>query len=162
MRGAVDGEAALRVVEIDERADAGLGDLAEAGVDRGATVAGGGAEDVAREAVGVDADQDGRAGLGGCGEVAEGEGYVGLVACTEIALDGLDVALVGKHAEVAVLGRQNAFGHAVDVALVRHTVADEVGYGDHLEVVDLAELDEVGTRAMEPSSFMISQMTRRG
>ncbi len=60
------------------------------------------------------------------------------------ALDGLDVALVGEHAEVAVLGGQNALRDAVDVALVGHAVADEVGYGDHLEGVEFAELDEVG------------------
>ena len=86
VRGAVDGEAALGVVEVDEGSDAGAGDLAEAGIDGGAAVAGGGAEDVAGEAVGMDADEDGRVGLGGCGEVAEGEGYVGLVAGAEVVL----------------------------------------------------------------------------
>ncbi len=58
MRRAVDGEAALGVVEIDQGSDAGGCDLAEAGVDGGAAVASGRAEDVAGEAVGVDADQD--------------------------------------------------------------------------------------------------------
>lgn len=47
VRGAVDGEAALGVMEIDEGSDAGAGDLAKAGVYGGAAVAGGGTEDVA-------------------------------------------------------------------------------------------------------------------
>ena len=45
--GAVDIEAALSVVEIDEGAAAGFGDLAERGVDRCLAVTAGGAEDVA-------------------------------------------------------------------------------------------------------------------
>ena len=142
VRRAIDGEAALGVVEIDEGTDAGLRYLAEARVDGGAAVAGSGAEDVAGEAVGVDADQDRLAGPGSCVEVAEGKGYVGFVAGA--GLDGLDVAFVGEHAEIAVLGGENALRDAVDVALVGHAVADEVGYGDHFEGVKFAELDEVG------------------
>ena len=92
----------------------------------------------------MDADEDGLVRPCGLVEVAEGEGDVGFIACAWFLLHGLDVALVGEHAEVAVLGGQEAFGYAVDVALVGHAVADEIGYGDHLEVVGLAELDEVG------------------
>ncbi len=47
MCGAVNREAALGVMEVDEGPDAGMGDLAEGGVDSGAAVAGCGTEDVA-------------------------------------------------------------------------------------------------------------------
>ena len=47
VRRAVDGKASLGVMEVDEGPDAGMGDLAEGGVDSGAAVAGCGTEDVA-------------------------------------------------------------------------------------------------------------------
>ena len=141
--GAVDGETALGVVEIDECSDAGGCDLAEGRVDGGAAITGSRAKDISGEAMGVDADEDGRVRPGGGGEIAEGEGYVGFIARTEVG-DRLDVALVGEHPEVAVLRWENAFGNSMDVALVCHAVANEVGYGDHLEGVQLAELHEIG------------------
>src|SRR6202044_1275184 len=85
----------------------------------------------------------GRVGVGSRSEIAEGEGYVRLVARAPIA-DGLDVAFVGEHAEFAVFRGENAFGDAVDAALVGPAVAGEVGYRDHLELVNFADLYEVG------------------
>ena len=41
-------------------------------------------------------------------------------------------------------------------------VLDQVGDGDHLEAVVLAVADQVQTRAIVPSSFMISQTTPAG
>lgn len=59
LSGAVDGEAKLGVMQVDEGSATGASDLTERGVDCCPAVAGGGAEDVAGEAVGVDADENG-------------------------------------------------------------------------------------------------------
>jgi hypothetical protein len=41
-------------------------------------------------------------------------------------------------------------------------VTNEVSNSDHLEIVPGAVLHQIGTRAIVPSSFMISQMTPAG
>ena len=56
----------------------------------------------------------------------------------------VDFIFIGDHAEVAMCGREDALGHALEVTLVLETIADEVGDRDHEEVVSLAEFDEVG------------------
>ena len=56
---AVNVEAAAGVVQIDERAASGFGDEPQGPLHELVAVAGGGGEDVSREAVGVDADEDG-------------------------------------------------------------------------------------------------------
>ena len=58
----------------------------------------------------------------------------------DVAFAAVDFALVGDDAEVAVGRGQYAFGDAEDVALVLQAVADEFGYGEHLEAVLGAEL----------------------
>ena len=78
--GAVDGETALGVVEIDECSDAGGCDLAEGRVDGGAAITGSRAKDISGEAMGVDADEDWVV-VGGCrAEVAEDQSYVRLAS----------------------------------------------------------------------------------
>ena len=47
----------------------------------------------------------------------------------------VDEALVGHHLEFAVIRWQGRRGHAPDEAVVTHAVADEVGDGDHQQVV---------------------------
>ena len=64
---------------------------------------------------------------------------MGVAVFNGVGLRHAGLALVGDHAEVAVGRGQGTFGDAVDVALVGHAVADEVGYGDHLELMGLAE-----------------------
>jgi hypothetical protein len=150
--GLVDGEAALGVVEIDEGATARGSYGCERRVDRGAAVAGGGTEDVAGEAVGVDADEDGGvlflSGRWGGGEVAPqvaiDEGDMGVATFYGVGLGHAGLALVRDHAEVSVDGGEGSFRDAVDIALMGHAVTDEVGYGDHLQLMRLAEGDEVG------------------
>ena len=46
--------------------------------------------------------------------------------------------------------------------LVPHAPADEVGHGHDADLVLGAEAQQVGSRAIVPSSFMISQMTPEG
>jgi uncharacterized RDD family membrane protein YckC len=92
----------------------------------------------------VDADEDGVV-VRCCGaEVAEDQGNVRLASRRGVLPGGIDVALIRNHAELTVFGWQDAFGDAVNIALVGHAVADEVGYGDHLESVRFAKFDEVG------------------
>src|ERR1700722_5146835 len=55
----------------------------------------------------------------------------------------IDVAGVGNHAEVTIARGENRFGDAADVALVLHAVADEIRYGQHLQIVLLAEFVEL-------------------
>ena len=59
---AVDAEAALGMVQVDEGAAAGFGDLTERGVECGVAIAESRAEDIAGEAVSLNADEDGFVG----------------------------------------------------------------------------------------------------
>src|SRR5713101_4102984 len=97
----------------------------------------------------MDAHEGGR----GSGKVAANEGDVLVV---------VDVAGVGDHAEFAKTRGKNGFSDAADVAFVLHAVANEVGHREHLQIVFLQNSMSWGTRAMVPSSFMISQMTPAG
>ncbi len=56
---------------------------------------------------------------------------------------GVQIAAVGNRTELAELGRDGAFRHAADEFLVLHPVADQVGHGEHLQVVALAELHQL-------------------
>src|SRR6516164_8629138 len=73
--------------------------------------------------------------FGGVFDVAFDEGDVGF---------GVDVRFVHNHAEVAVGGRHDAFGQPSHVTLMRHAVADQLGDGEHLQVVLPAEVGELG------------------
>ena len=92
----------------------------------------------------MDADENGAVFGRRSREIAEGESDVRFSARSGVMLCGLDVAVVGDHAELTVFGGKDAFGYAMDIALVGHAVADEIGYCDHFEAVNFAEFDEVG------------------
>ena len=49
----------------------------------------------------------------------------------DVALAAVDLALVGDHAELAILGLNAGFAGADDVALVAQAVADELRNGEH-------------------------------
>jgi len=135
-------EAAAGVVQVEKDSAACLNDHAHGLVENFAALAVGG-EDVSGGAAGVDADQD---GVGVFAMVAVGViGNVAEAAMDErdVAFAAVDFALVGDHAEVAVAGVDGALGGAGDVALVLQPVANEFGYGEHLEAVLGAELDQV-------------------
>ena len=85
---------ALVAAQVDDRAQAGVGDHAHGGVQLGAAVAAAGSEHVAGEAFAVHPHQH----VLLAGGLAHHEGQVGLV---------VDDALVGDAAELAVLGGQS-------------------------------------------------------
>ena len=82
-------------------------------------IAGCRAEDVAGEAVRMDADECWRGAV------------PGLPRTRRDVLIVIDVARVGDHAEIAVARGQHGFGDAAHVALVLHAVADQVRHGQH-------------------------------
>ena len=106
-------------------------------------------EDVAGQALGVHADEH-------------------VLAPVDIALDERHVVLAGEGlaechgGELPVYGGQPDGRHALDELLGAPPVLDQVGDSDHLQPVLLAERDEIVTRAIVPSSFMISQTTPAG
>ena len=77
-------------------------------------------------------------------------GEHGLVDVGDLAKDHGDVrlrtaylVLVGDHAEVTVLGGDDGLGNAADVAFVLEAVADELGDGEHFELMLVAEANKV-------------------
>ena len=94
-------------------------------------------EDVAGQALGVDADED-------------------VLGALDVAADERDVVLAGEllaerdRRELAVRGRQPHRGRALDELLRAPPVLDQVGDGDQLDAVPLAELDEVGDARHRP------------
>ena len=87
-------------------------------------------EDVAGQALGVHADED-------------------VLHALDLALDQRDVLLLGEELpirhclELAVLGREPHRHRALDELLPPAPVLDEVGDGDHLQAVQLAERGEI-------------------
>ena len=69
---------------------------------------------------------------------------------------------VGDDPEVAEPRREARRGDPLDEPLVVHPVPDDVGHRDDRDAVLLGEARRSGTRAIVPSSFMISQMTAAG
>ena len=69
---------------------------------------------------------------------------------------------IGDGVELAVVGREPHGDDALHELLGAPTVLDEVRDRDHLQVVPLAVRARSGTRAIVPSSFMISQTTPAG
>ena len=61
----------------------------------------------------------------------------------DVALAAVDLALVGDHAEFAVLRLEAGFAGANDVALVAQAVANKFGHGENAEPVLSAERDQV-------------------
>ncbi len=94
-------------------------------------------EDVAGQALGVDAHEH-------------------VLGSFDLAADERDVVLAGQllaecdRLELAVRGRQMNRRRALDELLVAAPVFDEIGDGDQLDVVTLAELDEVGDARHRP------------
>ena len=94
-------------------------------------------EDVAGEALGVDADEH-------------------VLLAGDLALDERDVVLAGQHlaerdgGEVAVGGRQPDRGHPLDQLLGAAPVLDQVLDRDHLDPVPLAVRDQVGDAGHRP------------
>ncbi len=94
-------------------------------------------EDVAGQALGVDADEH-------------------VLGSVDLAADERDVVLAGQllaerdRLELAVRGRQMDRRRALDELLGSAPVLDEIGDGDQLDVVALAELDEVGDARHRP------------
>ena len=88
-------------------------------------------EDVAGEAFGVHPHED-------------------VLGAVDLAADESDVRLVGQRLtegdgrELAVVGREADGGAALDELLVAAAVLDEVGDGDHAQLVQLAVGDQVG------------------
>ena len=94
-------------------------------------------EDVAGQALGVDAHEH-------------------VLGAVDVAAHERDVRLAGQllakrdGGELAVLGRQPHGGAALDELLVAAPVLDEVGDGDHLQAVPLAVRDQVGHARHRP------------
>jgi len=68
-------------------------------------------------------------------DVTADQGYMRFTA--------IDFAGVGDQAEFAEASVNQGFADAIDVALMRHAVANEFRHGKHLHVVKAAELGEV-------------------
>jgi hypothetical protein len=103
-------------------------------------------EDIAGEALRVHANKD----VAAVADVPAHEGHVCLL---------IEQIAVGKDPKGAVSGRQGRMGHALDQPFRAHPVLDQIRDRDDRQIVLLRELPQLGTRAIVPSSFMISQMT---
>src|SRR5438552_2207481 len=104
---------------IEEDAAIFLGDGFERAFDEIPAIASGRAEDVARQAVRMDADERGRIAF----EFTADERDVLVV---------VDIARVSNHAEIAKARRQNRFSEAADVAFMLHAIANQIRDGEQL------------------------------
>ena len=73
-----------------------------------------------------------------------------------------ELVAVDDQPERAVQRRERPLGDALDQPLGAAAVVDEVGDRADLEAVLPREVDQSGSRAISPSSFMISQITAAG
>src|SRR6266446_1623748 len=128
--GGFDAEAAPGVVEIKKYTAAFFGDGFQGARDEFAAVAGGGAEDIAGEAVRMDAHQ---------GRFRAFE----ITAHQRDVLVVVHVAGVGDHAEIAKARWQDSFRDTANVALMLHAVADEVRHREHFQIVFLAKFNKL-------------------
>ena len=128
--GGLDAEAAASVVEVKEDAAILLGDGGEGARNQLGAIAGDRAEDVAGEAMGMDADQRGSRPV----QVAAHQGDVLIV---------IHIARIGDDAEIAVARGKNGFCYAAHVTLVLHAVADQVRDREHFQVVLVAKFVEL-------------------
>ena len=71
-------------------------------------------------------------------------------------------ALEGENLEVPEFGGQPRLGDLAHEPLGAHPVLDQIGDRHQQQAVAPGELASSGTRAIVPSSFMISQMTPAG
>ena len=130
----VDADAAPLLPHIDEHARASGLDAVERHVQLRAAVAAHAAEDVAREALAVDADED---RLGGVG-FAKDEGDV---------LFFVHGGAVGHHPSFAVTGGQTGLGHAFNEPFVLQAVGDDVGHADDAQALALGQRLQAGAAA---------------
>src|SRR6266478_3794262 len=128
--GGFDAKAASRVVEIEKDAATFLGDGFQGARDEFAAVARGGTEDVAGQAMGMDAHQ---------GRLRSFE----IAAHQRDVLVVVHIAGVRDHAEIAKARGQDGFRDAANVAFMLHAVADEVRHREHFQIVFLAKLNEL-------------------
>ena len=144
-RSLVDFKAARGVVKVEDRAAAFFGNHAHGIVENFAAAAIG-CEDVAGCAARVHANQNGvgarRAGLpdppGTLAGPSWHAGQLGAQVATDegdVAFAAVDLALVGDHAELAVLGLNGGFAGTDDVALVAKAVADQFRDGEDSQAV---------------------------
>src|SRR5579859_5488987 len=128
--GLIDAEAAAGVMEIEKHAAIFFSDGFEGAVDEISAIAGCGAEDVAREAVRVDANEGGRLTF----EFAADE-------CDVLVV--VNVARVGDHAEITETSSENRLSEAADVTFVLHAIANQIGNREQFQIVRFAEFDEL-------------------
>ena len=119
-------------MQVDQGSQAFLGDAAHGAFECAAAFAAGRAEDIPHQAVGVHADQHRNVAVL---DVTADQGYVRFTA--------IDFTRISDQAEFAEAGIDQGFADAIDVALMRHAVANEFRHGKHLHVVLAAELAEV-------------------
>jgi len=150
----VDLKAARGVVQVEDGSATLFGDHAHGVVEDFAAVAVGG-EDIARRTTRVHPNKNGVrtrrpsgariTGHIGRSLVAGGAAGAEVAADKgDVALAAVNLALVGDHAELAVLGLNAGFAGADNVALVAEAVADEFGDGKNAQAVLGTERDEVG------------------
>ena len=120
--GRIDTESTAGVMEIEENAAVLLSDGRERLGNKLVAIAGGRAEDIARQTMRVHANERRRFAF----EAAANESDVLIV---------IDVAGVGNHAEVAEARGKNCFRDAADVTLVLHAIADKVRDRQHFQIV---------------------------
>ena len=94
-------------------------------------------EDVAGQALGVDADEDVLLAL----DLAADERHVGLAGQLLAEGDGRELAVIRRHAHL---------GGSLDEELVAAPVLDELRDGDHPQLVVLAEARQVGHAGHRP------------
>src|SRR5215472_6108945 len=120
-------------MQVNQRTAAFLGDAPHRGVNYGPALAASRAEDITHEAVRVHTHEDGP-----------------FTRVLDVALHhrdvriAIDLRLIRDHAELSVRGWHDGLGHPPNVALVRHAIADEFGYSQHLQIVLPAELSQLG------------------
>jgi hypothetical protein len=68
-------------------------------------------------------------------------------------------ALKPNHAEFTMTGSQLTIARLTNEVFRLQTIANQIGHRDQFHIVNRRKFKQVGTRAMVPSSFMISQMT---
>jgi hypothetical protein len=61
-----------------------------------------------------------------------------------VRLAAVDFTLISNQAELAVTGVDQGFSHPMHMTFMLHAIANQLGYGQQLEIVRGAELDQVG------------------
>src|SRR6516162_243105 len=120
-------------MQIDQRPQAFACNATEGTFECGMAFASGRAKDVAHQAVGVHAYEH---RLLRVLDIAANEGDMRLAA--------IDFARIRDETKFTESRLDQGLAYAIHIALMRHAVADQLGYREHLHVVLAAELDEVG------------------